>query len=105
MACSTASGKNWKAALRSLASGRPSIRVVFLSELQKLRLAYSPRPGPHLWRASRISCLRRAVTHRSSTYGLTRTLVNVHGPAVGVRLQKAFKKLGRLGNETWYKSA
>src|SRR5579862_4383704 len=42
---------------------------------------------------------------QSTAYGLIRTLVRVQGPAVGVRLQKAFKKLGRLGKVTWYKSA
>src|SRR5579862_2396809 len=99
MAYSTVSAKSWKAAHRPPGNGCPSVPLRFLKRTANIANRVPSESGrSHPRKASRIVIC--AATRRASTYGLIRTLVRVQGPAVGVRLQKAFKKLGRLGNET-----
>src|ERR1700752_587941 len=115
MACSTAWGKSWKAAVRSEVSGRQSIAFLFPGErgeprrlqaqINFLRLRSLGFAFLHERVVIRDGSLFSARCAPHGLYGLARVVVSVHGPAVGVRVQKAFRKLGRLGNEISYRSA
>lgn len=59
------------------------------------RAIFSPRPKPSTSKCSRLCspCV--------ADYGLTRTVFRMQGvPELGIALQNALKKFGRLGNES-----